>query len=226
MASINQERPDLSFAVVNYDVNSDADTFATFLVAEMEHQEDFTVSYYNKDLHRHSTELVLAEPRDAQRHEHQLNKDDVIIVTGGAKGITAASVLALAEKTGSKFALIGSTPMTEERTERTTEIFDTLESFKKANIDARYYSCNILDSGSVAGTVKAITEDLGKVTAIINGAGVNKPVPAMMSDKGQALKEFNVKVMGAQNFLSHVDHESLSFFGLTNLRHRRPWYAE
>ncbi|MFT5684687.1 MAG: acyl carrier protein, partial [Myxococcota bacterium] len=43
-----------------------------------------------------------------------LGASDVVVVSGGARGVTASSVIALAAATGAKFALLGRTPLVDE----------------------------------------------------------------------------------------------------------------
>jgi NAD(P)-dependent dehydrogenase (short-subunit alcohol dehydrogenase family) len=55
--------------------------------------------------------------RPAQRRPLQLGADDVIVVSGGARGVTAATVIALARATRSRFVLLGRTPLQAEPAE-------------------------------------------------------------------------------------------------------------
>ena len=53
-------------------------------------------------------------PAEATPGEPYLGRDDVVLVTGGARGVTAACVVALAEKYKSSFVLLGRTPLEDD----------------------------------------------------------------------------------------------------------------
>ena len=53
-------------------------------------------------------------PAEATPGEPYLGSDDVVLVTGGARGVTAACVVALAEKYKSSFVLLGRTPLEDD----------------------------------------------------------------------------------------------------------------
>jgi acyl transferase domain-containing protein len=61
------------------------------------------------------TRVVLEdEPSDAQPGPSPLGLDDVVVVTGGARGVTAACVIALARTTRARFVLCGRTRLEPE----------------------------------------------------------------------------------------------------------------
>ncbi|AFA74817.1 polyketide-type polyunsaturated fatty acid synthase PfaA [Gordonia polyisoprenivorans VH2] len=59
--------------------------------------------------HRHSSTPIAENPE-----VDQLTADDVVVVTGGARGITALCVEALAERCDARFVLLGRTPLADE----------------------------------------------------------------------------------------------------------------
>jgi acyl transferase domain-containing protein len=67
-------------------------------------------------------EVALGETRRTLRSvrravspaEHTLTSDDVVLVSGGARGVTAACVVGLAAATGARFVLLGRTPLEDE----------------------------------------------------------------------------------------------------------------
>ncbi len=59
--------------------------------------------------------LTLRDHRvDVQEGRQPLGKDDVIVVSGGGRGVTAATVVALAWASGASFLLLGRTPLSDE----------------------------------------------------------------------------------------------------------------
>ncbi|MEL6347458.1 MAG: SDR family NAD(P)-dependent oxidoreductase, partial [Myxococcota bacterium] len=59
--------------------------------------------------------LILRDHRtETPRGRMLLGSQDVVVVSGGARGVTAASVVALAQATRAKFVLLGRTPLEDE----------------------------------------------------------------------------------------------------------------
>ncbi len=59
-------------------------------------------------------QLIDAVPTDLAPKDLPLDADSVVLLTGGARGITALAAIALAERTGCHVELIGRTPITQE----------------------------------------------------------------------------------------------------------------
>ncbi|SPM37832.1 beta-ketoacyl synthase, partial [Mycobacterium numidiamassiliense] len=62
----------------------------------------------------HGRVTVAADPSPVKKHTRRIDHRDVIVVSGGGRGVTAASVIALAEATRASFVLIGRTELSEE----------------------------------------------------------------------------------------------------------------
>ncbi|HEY0224855.1 MAG TPA: SDR family NAD(P)-dependent oxidoreductase, partial [Mycobacterium sp.] len=62
----------------------------------------------------HGRVTVVADARPVKTHTRRIDHRDVIVVSGGARGVTAASVTALAQETQASFVLIGRTELSEE----------------------------------------------------------------------------------------------------------------
>ncbi|SMF18082.1 type I polyketide synthase [Pseudobacteriovorax antillogorgiicola] len=211
-SSLHQERVDLDVSYICFADDLTSELVSQKLSHELATAKPIKKVWYNQSAERLTPSLDVVAADDRSDFDPKLGKNDVVLVTGGAKGITAACVLALAARTGSKFALIGSSPLPEEPCSRSQEIFDTLAQFKDAGFEARYYSCDILSKERVTETVEKIQKDLGTITAFIQGAGLNKPAPLHLSAVPQAQKEFKVKVVGAQNFLDVIKLDELKVF--------------
>ena len=63
---------------------------------------------------RHGRVTVVADERQVTTHTRRIDYRDVIVVSGGARGVTAASVIALANETQASFVLIGRTELGDE----------------------------------------------------------------------------------------------------------------
>lgn len=87
------------------------------------------------------------------------------LVTGASKGIGRAIALRLAED-GANVAVIyaGSADKAETVVNEITAL----------GVNAKAYRCNVADSAAVNETVKAVTNDLGKIDILVNNAGITR----------------------------------------------------
>ena len=87
------------------------------------------------------------------------------LVTGASRGIGRAIALRLAED-GANVAVIyaGSADKAKAVVNEITAL----------GVNAKAYRCNVADSAAVNETVKAVTNDLGKIDILVNNAGITK----------------------------------------------------
>ncbi|WP_034271758.1 SDR family NAD(P)-dependent oxidoreductase [Actinospica robiniae] len=129
-----------------------------------------------------------------------LTADDVVLVTGGGKGITAECAFSLAKRTGAAIALLGrSSPREDDNLARNLERMDA------AGIRCLYVPADVTSAGDVARAVAEVGTGLGTVTAILHGAGRNVP-ESIANLTEQAFREtVEVKTRGLENVLAAVD---------------------
>nr|VFK15421.1 MAG: enediyne polyketide synthase [Candidatus Kentron sp. LFY] len=134
-----------------------------------------------------------------------LEAGDVLVVSGGAKGITAACALALAKETGARSALFGSSK------EDDPEIGETLTKFSAQGLKATYVRCDVTDPTAVARAIKAVKRHYGvsKIRGLVHGAGVNRPASVQQLDGAKLRREYAVKTIGFSNLLSALDLDGL-----------------
>lgn len=99
-----------------------------------------------------------------------LGTDDVLLVTGGGKGITAESALALAQDSGAKLALMGRSDPAKD-----PELAMNLERMRSQGIEFRYVRADVTAADEVKEAVEEVNRTLGPVTAVLHGAGRNEP---------------------------------------------------
>ncbi len=136
-----------------------------------------------------------------------LTADDVLVVTGGARGITAECALRLARESGARLALFGrSQPALDH------EIVANLERFKAAGIHFRYYAVDVTDAAATLATIREVERDLDPVTAILHGAARN--VPCLIDNLARHAFAETVapKIQGAQNLLAAINPARLRLF--------------
>jgi acyl transferase domain-containing protein/NADP-dependent 3-hydroxy acid dehydrogenase YdfG/acyl-CoA thioesterase FadM len=197
-ASAHFERPSLRVRVVDFDSRIDKSKIVNSVLYEQLLNDNYIFASYDKNDLRYTNKPVLLQTQLEPKRTYKLSKKDVVIVTGGAKGITAECAMALAIKTGATMALVGSSPYPKEE-DSSNEIIQTLKKFTENNIPHNYYNCNIADYSSVDTLVKKIQEDFGRVTCIIHGAGINNPSRTGQLDAKKASNEVAPKVAGIMN---------------------------
>jgi enediyne polyketide synthase len=67
---------------------------------------------------------------------------------------------------------------------------------------AQYFSCDVRQRESVRQVVEKISEEMGPVTGVIHGAGINKPRATKDVSVEEALGEVGPKILGALNLMS------------------------
>ncbi|MBM7774512.1 enediyne polyketide synthase [Actinokineospora baliensis] len=133
-----------------------------------------------------------------------LTADDVVLVTGGGKGITAECALAMAADSGARLALLGrADPATD------TELAANLARMTAAGIEVRYARADVTDPALVAAAVDTLVADLGPVTAVLHGAGGNDPAAlASLTDDAFA-RALAPKVDGLRAVLDALDTDRI-----------------
>ncbi|GAA3648170.1 type I polyketide synthase [Flavivirga jejuensis] len=137
---------------------------------------------------------------------NQITSDDVILATGGGKGITFESVFQLAKKTNAKLAILG-----RSKENSSKELSDNLALLKEQGIDFNYYSVDVCSEDSTAQTIEKIKSDFKKISVIVHGAGINNP----KSIQDLQAKDFEitaeVKVNGLKNVINQLEIQDLRF---------------
>lgn len=111
-----------------------------------------------------------------------LSAGDVLVVTGGGKGIGFASACFLARRWGVRLGLIGrSRPDTDD------ELRANLARLREAGIDFCYQAADVTDPAALHDGVATIIDRLGPVRGVIHASGLNRP--ARFADIGAAYAE-------------------------------------
>nr|WP_315190481.1 SDR family NAD(P)-dependent oxidoreductase [uncultured Albidiferax sp.] len=234
-ASVHLERPALRVRVLDFQGIPDADFVATQSLAELLLADPYTLSHYAADGTRHTLQAQLVQPpEDALDTPNPLTWDsarDVVLVTGGAKGITAECAFAFAQATGVQMALVGSSPAPAAAGAANNEIARTLARYSAAGLSARYYACDMADGAAVRSLVATIGQTLGPVTGVVHGAGVNQPRRVEQSSEQAALQEISPKLAGAIHLCAALEHQPpkllvglSSIIGITGMP-GNAWYA-
>ncbi len=223
-SSLHLERPLIKIRALEFDPRLASSNWIGKLFNEFISSDSFKAIGFDAKGVRRKMAYELAEIKAKSRTTEKLNSDDVVLITGGAKGITAECALALGEKYGCKLALVGSSVLSPE-------IEATLQRFKLKNITAEYFSCNISSAPAIKELISNIENHLGKISAVVHGAGINKPRRAEQVTSEEALNEISPKLRGAYNLAEVLRKNKLKYFvaftsiiGVTGMQ-GNSWYA-
>ncbi len=145
--SLHLERDDLRVRVLDFDPVLPALTIAEKIGFELHRIEDFAAVGYDLSLTRRELKQRLLSPADYRDRPFSWSEEDVILVTGGAKGITAACAFGVSKETGARMALLGRSPHPKDQPEPkgNREIASTLEKYAEAGLTAQYFCCDVSD---------------------------------------------------------------------------------
>jgi enediyne polyketide synthase len=136
--------------------------------------------------------------------ELPITADDVLLVTGGGKGITAECALALGQRTGVAIGLLGRSDPASD-----AGLATNLQRFEDAGVRHCYVPADVTSPYEVKAAVQRIATQLGPVTAVLHGAGRNEPVPLSQLDEVAFLQTLGPKISGLEAVLAAVDADAL-----------------
>ncbi|MEO3762593.1 SDR family NAD(P)-dependent oxidoreductase [Streptomyces sp. B8F3] len=173
------------------------DQAAQLVCAEVAATGSFREVSYDDDSRR--TEPVLRELTTGH-DDYPVGAGDVVVVTGGARGITVECAAALADETGCTLALMGRADAAADE-----EVAANLARLRDSGTKVSYYSADVTDAGQVAAVTGAIRKELGEITGILHGAGINTPVAIGSLTVDELERTVATKVDGFRNVLDQVD---------------------
>ncbi|NNC95394.1 MAG: SDR family NAD(P)-dependent oxidoreductase [Chitinophagales bacterium] len=144
--------------------------------------------------------------KEIQSDNLLLEEDDVVLVSGGGKGITAECALALAREYGVRLAIMGRSDPTKD-----VVLSNNLERFKKHGVDCLYLSVDVTDADAVRETLEATSRHFGKISVVVHGAGVNIPCQFALLDENKVKETLNPKFYGLRNILKSLSVDELKY---------------
>ncbi|MGA4846741.1 SDR family NAD(P)-dependent oxidoreductase [Streptomyces sp. G5(2025)] len=166
--------------------------------------EGFAEVWYDVDGRRSVPVLRALPPSREPSPAPVLSEQDVLLVTGGGKGITAEAALALVEHTGAGLALLGRSAPDADR-----ELAANLERLRAAGIRFRYLQADVTAADEVKAAVQEVHRWLGPVTAVLHGAGRNEPRALVNLDEDTFRRTLAPKVDGLKTLLTAVQDAPL-----------------
>ena len=205
--TLHLEIPQITTCVVNIpEVCPEA---IDWIVAEVEAASGYVEAHYDRTGQRRLPFLeLLPQPESALAPpmSDPLQPTDVLLVTGGGKGIAAESALALAKETGVRLALLG-----RSQAEDDTELSANLARMRAAGIQVQYCAVDVTDAAALKAAVDQFEAELGQITAILHGAGVNHPKRIKNLTKAEANATIAPKVQGLHNLITAVNLDKLRY---------------
>lgn len=164
----------------------------------------FSEVRYDADGRRTTPVLTVLQSPGEPRTGTPLDSTDVVLVTGGAKGITAECALVMAKDSGAKLALIGRDAPADDE-----EISANMDRMTAAGVVCRYERADVTDPEQVAAAVTRLKAELGPITAIVHGAGRNEPAALGNLTEERFHQTLAVKVTGLRSVLDAVDQDKI-----------------
>lgn len=129
-----------------------------------------------------------------------LGPEDILLVTGGGKGITAECALSLAQATGAKLAIFGRSQVQADE-----ELAANLDRLLAAGVNFQYFAVDVTDAAAVRAAVRKVETTLGRVTAILHGAARNAPQLLRNLTEADFQRTLAPKLQGMRNLLTALD---------------------
>lgn len=142
----------------------------------------------------------------ASKGSLQLGEGDVVLVTGGGKGITAECALALGRRYPLTLVLLG-----RSNPDDNSNLANNLERFRQAEVRFEYIPVDITDEAAFAEVINKVKSAYGKISGVIHGAGINHPVSWKELDASNIRRTCQAKVEGLKTVLNHVSADQMKF---------------
>ena len=168
---------------------------------------------YDENLNRKTWAAVKIIGKKPNKISDLIKEDDLVLVTGGAKGITFEHALALSRILHCRFVLVGST--------KSEDIYktgsETAKNLARLNENAKeifYYPCDLSDGAETRKIIKEIIKNHGNISGILHGAGISNYALFKDMKKSSFDKCLAVKVYSLLNILPLCGTGNLKFVHL------------
>jgi enediyne polyketide synthase len=198
------ENPTIATCVV--DVPSGHPDAVAWITTEIAAASGYREAHYDASGCRREPALRLLPQSDADGGV-QLDSADVLLVTGGGKGIGAECALHLARQTGAQLALVG-----RSRPDEDPELAANLARLAAAGVRFEYLPADVTNAEAVKHVVTRAEQALGPVTGVLHAAGTNVPKSLSALDVSDFLDAIGPKLHGARNLAGAVNAERLKLF--------------
>jgi malonyl CoA-acyl carrier protein transacylase len=222
--SAAQEHPSVQFRTLEIDGNTD---LRVALRGGLD-RGCTVVEIIHRDGRVFTSEGHLAPSVFGDSSSLNLSPGDVVVMSGGATGISAHLARCLMPFTP-RLVFLGRTPLdpgihpaklhpehssSEAFTfgHKASEIARTLADLHSSGIEATYHTCDVTDPEAVRAILGEVARRYGKIDGIIHGAGVLRDGPLSQMTPDDFSMVTDVKFLGAWNLFSAAERAGLRFF--------------
>ncbi|MEH1101385.1 type I polyketide synthase [Micromonospora sp. CPCC 205561] len=198
--TLRLEAPHLRITIVHTPFGPDA---VARVVGDVAATDGFAEVHYDA-AGRRQVPTLRGLPVRATEVRQPLGAEDLLLVSGGGKGITAECALAMAMDSGAALAVLGRSDPAEDE-----ELSANLRRMADAGVRVRYARADVADAAQVRRAVDGIVAELGPVTAVLHGAGRNEPAALTGLTMDAFRRTFAPKVDGLRAVLDALDPERL-----------------
>jgi enediyne polyketide synthase len=195
--TLRQEAPHLRVTIVHVPELSEA---AGWVVDEVAATTGFSEACYDAAGVRRVPTLRALPVEPASGRRGPLGPGDVLLVTGGGKGITAECALAVAVDSGARLAVLGRSDPEQDQ-----ELAANLRRMADRGVTVHYCRADVTDERQVRRAVEEATAALGPVTGVLHGAGRNEPKALTGLDESELRRTLAPKLDGLRAVLGAVD---------------------
>ncbi|HEY6251957.1 MAG TPA: SDR family NAD(P)-dependent oxidoreductase, partial [Candidatus Angelobacter sp.] len=199
--SLYLEHPEVKVTVIN--VPAGHPHAAAWAAQEANAATGFSEAHYDAGGIRREPRLKTLWPDDSTAGIGP-GPDDVLLVTGGGKGIAAECALELARESGCRLALLGRSNPAQDY-----ELKQNLLRFTESGVSFRYFAADVADSTATLNVIRRIEAELGSVTAVLHGAGINHPKRLEEITVADLYQTLAPKLTGLRNLLDAVSPDKL-----------------
>lgn len=202
--SLFLENEHLRTLVINLPSTHSTDT-ADWIVQEIDSDSSgFKEVFFDATGQREEPRLRLLKISEGPESS-VLDAEDVVLVSGGGKGISAECAIQLARRTGCALLIVGRSSPGDS-----VELANNLDRLRKAGLRVSYQTADVTEATEVAQAVARGTAELNSpVTGIIHGAGLNMPCTVAKLSISRIEATVAPKIKGLQNLLAAVEPTQL-----------------
>ena len=187
-----------------------------------------TVEMAHRDGRVFTAEGHIAPSRFRNLPSFDLIPGDVVVMSGGATGISAYLARSLAPfkprlvflgRTALDHGMSIATPRPKQPPsasfgfkDRALEIARTLADLHASGIEASYHTCDVTDPDAVLAVMGEVANRYGKIRGIIHGAGVLRDGFLGQMTPDDFSRVIDIKFLGAWNLFHAVEKDGLRFF--------------
>lgn len=150
------------------------------------------------------TTPVLAAIHLAPDANLDVSAADVVLVTGGGKGIAAECALELGVRTGCSIITLG-----RSTADADPVLAGNLARFTARGVRVHHCAADLTDERAVASAIRAVVAVTGPITMIVHAAGINDPISVAELTAEELRRTSTPKITGLTNVLAAVERSRL-----------------